>query len=337
MALDFDQADIARIANQGKRFHFGISYLDDALGAFMPYDFVVIGARTGRGKTALALHLALNAAAQQRRVVFYALEARRFEVEQRLLYGEIIRVGRELYPSMSGRLPRYRGWLMGELNRVDGEDFARMLTDEAKENLRKKTAFFDLRYLGFTQDPTKFAVGLVRDIEANASHDSADLVVLDHLHYFAVSHGTETEAVQVAIHKFNEIVVKHNVPMLVVSHLRKGSSSFGATASRLPSVDDFHGHSDIVKVATTVVTLAPQIEDATAEKFITLFQVLKAREAGEVTPYVARHSFITAKNAYSREYTLLSSVPDANGAMTLEVPKRIPSWARHHVDAREGA
>jgi len=65
----------------------GIPSLDDAGGVF-PSEVVVIGGRTGAGKTSLAISAALHAAKQQTHVLYVALSERMDEIAERALCAE---------------------------------------------------------------------------------------------------------------------------------------------------------------------------------------------------------------------------------------------------------
>lgn len=63
----------------------GFWRLDDYLGGLQPDSLYLIGARTGMGKTSLALDIALNVARQNQRVLFYSLEMTAERLANRLL------------------------------------------------------------------------------------------------------------------------------------------------------------------------------------------------------------------------------------------------------------
>ena len=68
------------------RVSSGYRQLDDLIGGgFGPGWLTVIGARTGRGKTAMSVNLAINAACRGERVLFYALEMSDIEILERTI------------------------------------------------------------------------------------------------------------------------------------------------------------------------------------------------------------------------------------------------------------
>ncbi|MCR4594210.1 MAG: replicative DNA helicase [Clostridiales bacterium] len=105
-ALQYDEnqpdADPAMVErkNQLKALSTGFSYLDKKLaGGLHKSDLVVIGARPGMGKTALALNMARNIAFAGKKVAFFSLEMANEQLAQRLLStesripSEILRTG----------------------------------------------------------------------------------------------------------------------------------------------------------------------------------------------------------------------------------------------------
>ena len=68
------------------RVSTGYQNLDNIIGGgFGPGWLTVIGARTGRGKTAMSVNLAINAAVRGERVLFYALEMSDIEILERAI------------------------------------------------------------------------------------------------------------------------------------------------------------------------------------------------------------------------------------------------------------
>lgn len=74
-----------KIANPGKTgIPTGFSGIDEAIGGFQKGHLVVIGARTGMGKTALSLRVTLNMALENRPVAFFSHEMPVSEVYERM-------------------------------------------------------------------------------------------------------------------------------------------------------------------------------------------------------------------------------------------------------------
>lgn len=299
---------------------FGVSFLDDALLGILPNDLMLVGARTGRGKTELATSLALHAAEKGRRVVFFALEADRWEIHRRLKYRKLLQLYHRHYANqaMTFRFPRYREWLMqGYQSEWDS------LEKEAERELGAVRDCVRVVYKGERYTADDF----VRDVEGLASE--TDLFVVDHLHYFDLLGHSETEGLKKAAHAVRNAALHHSKPVVLLAHLRKGDAKSGKS---LPELDDFHGHSDIVKVATLVLLLSPVPAEkvpASFKSYPTYFHIAKARSAAEVTPFVGVHGFDFKLNGYSDGYhlekTKFGADPEAVAAEDL------PGWAKRAI------
>lgn len=66
----------------------GIDALDDAMGGMYPQDLVILAARPGMGKTALALSIARNVAGRGQGVLVFSLEMSATALARRLIAGE---------------------------------------------------------------------------------------------------------------------------------------------------------------------------------------------------------------------------------------------------------
>lgn len=304
-----------------QRVGFGVSYLDDALLGILPNDLMLIGARTGRGKTELATTLAYHAASQERQVVFFALEADRWEIHRRMKYRRLLQLYHEHYAdkAKSFQFPRYREWLMqGHYPEWDS------LEREAERQMAAASRNLRIVYKGERYTAQDF----VRDVEAMSAE--ADLFIVDHLHYFDLLGSSESEGLKQAAHAVRNAALFHSKPVILLAHLRKGERNSGKS---LPELDDFHGHSDIVKVATLVLLLSPvpaeKVEANRLGAYPTYFHIAKARSAAEVTPYVGVHGFEFKANGYSERYhlerTAFGKDPEAVS------PSDIPTWAKRAI------
>jgi hypothetical protein len=298
---------------------FGVSYLDDALHGILPNDLVLVGARTGRGKTELATTIAQAASSKSREVAFYALEADRWEIHRRLKYRKLAQLYHVHYAGTSGArpFPRYRDWLVqGFCSEWDA------IEKVAEEELARDLSSLRLIYKDGPFTVEKFTG------EFETVSKEVDLVIIDHLHYFDFG-PNESEGLKKAIHAIRDASIHRGKPVILLAHLRKSDRMSGKT---LPDLDDFHGHSDIVKVATTVVLLAPA-KHTTIGAYPTYFHIAKARSAADTTPFVGVHGFDFKTNSYSEKYFIerASFVTDPEA---IDDPGQIPTWAKRSIGAR---
>lgn len=297
---------------------FGISYLDDALMQLLPNELMLVGAKTGKGKTELATTLAFQFSDMGKSVAFFALEADKWEIHRRLKYRKLAQMVMERFGSKV-TFPRFREWLL-----MGHQTEWHALEQEVDRELRVQASGLRIVYRGERYLPEMFAK------EMAALEHETDVFIVDHLHYFDTTARTETEGLKQAIHAIRNASIYHGKPVILLAHLRKSERTSKKT---LPDLEDFHGHSDIVKVATTVLLMSPVPEDKVQGeigKFPTYFHIAKCRTAAECTPYAAILGFDYRTNSYSAGYYLqkASFLEDPEPIKTF---RELPSWAKHAI------
>lgn len=297
---------------------FGISFLDDALIKLLPNELMLIGARTGRGKTELATTLAFQFSDMGKSVAFFALEADKWEIHRRLKYRRVNQLIRKHYGDKVKPM-RFREWLLNGYDK-DMDSIDRAADQELK------LGSFGLRvvYKGERYTPKNFVADLT------AMEADTDVFIVDHLHYFDLGNNNEMDGLKDAIHAIRNASIHHGKPVILLAHLRKSDRS---SKKLMPDLDDFHGHSDIVKVATTVLLMAPVPDDKADPSmgvFPTYFHLAKCRTAAEVTPYCAVMGFDQLANNYSDKYYLCKS-SFMDDPTVIEKASEIPKWAKRAV------
>jgi replicative DNA helicase len=316
---NFDSLESTTIENGKGLLSFGIPFLDDALRGISKTDVILLGAGSGAGKSEAAFHIAFHNASLGKKVLLFALEAEKKEVELRQLYkflskeyySDPYRVpGRINYPDF------YYGKCWEQLGRYK---------EKAREKFKSITNLF-IRYSeeGYTLE--KFAV----DVH---SYKDADLIVLDHLHYLELGDESENKAFKKAVQAIRKTVLDYNIPVILVSQLRKESSGNRYT-SAMPDISDFHGSSDIFKVATKGIMLASGenvIEENHLENIRpTLIKAVKNRLDGSVKVYVGAMNYDFRTNSYSNSYAagkLIWSLDEKTKQRVERFVQHEPYWA----------
>lgn len=304
-----------RISMATDTMTFGVKYLDDALGGIVKRDLILVGARTGAGKTQLATIAALTNCRAGKRVHYFALEAEDREIERRIKY-QI--VAREYYRRMHcSRRIRFLDWYQGRLEDVLGE-YSEIAETEMRETVAKNLHTY-YRIDSFTSED--FAIQLARIA------DETDLVILDHLHY--VDHAadeTENKGYKRIVKQIRDSALKLGKPVMVVAHVRKADRKF---TGLVPDVEDFHGSSDIGKMATKAITLAPDFDRegiTDPSLWSTFIHVAKCRQDNSVTRYVAKCNFNTRTDSYQESYTMGRLIDSGREYAALE-EQEMPAWA----------
>lgn len=291
---------------------FGISFLDKMLYGISPEDLVMIGAATGVGKSELVNWMAIHAASNGKKVVVFALEAYVGEWESRIKYrlymqclvethGPII-LARFTY--LDFKYGRMRSMLEPHKDRVN-----QLL--KALDNI---SVFYRGRDFGIREFERIFT----------AVNDKADLVIVDHLHYFDSTDENENRAMTAIMKKIKDLNQITKIPVVVVGHLRK---SFNAREKPLcPGEQEFHGTSNLIKISTIAITIAPgeQLEGST-HRYQTYFRIVKARSDGAATRYCGLGVFDTRLNTYENNFVIGKLTKNETEFEQL-TQQQIPAW-----------
>lgn len=293
-----------------RKLNWGVSYLDDATMGIFANDLVLLGAPPGVGKTDLALNIALTNILDGKHIHFIALEAHTFEIERRLKYKYFC----NLFftdpdrPRLSGPM-NYKSWVLG----VFSAELEKYMSETEKFCSEAYTDLFTLY-----KQKTFGVEELIEQV--NFVSDETDLVIVDHAHYFDWD-GDDNRALKEIVHTARDLTQETAKPIILVAHLRKRDK---AQKELCPGMDDFHGSSELVKVATKCVTIAPG--PATADgKFVTYFRVSKDRLDGGPTRFVGMTTFNPKKGKYDDDYKLAWA--NSENALPIDADY-YPEWAR---------
>lgn len=303
-----------RIADGQRKVPFNVSFLDDVCRGILPSDLVLVGARTGAGKTALATIIAQQAALQGRRVFFFALEAENREIERRLKYRLLVeRMEESGVPDYLLARMNYLDWRLGFVDDIAGkyESAIDELIGKSYASLRtfyRRAKVFDNRELGRRLDEIR---------------EQADLVVLDHLHYVDADDDNENRAVGKIVKTVRDSALSSRKPVVVVAHLRKRDRG---RVQLVPDEDDFHGTSNIGKIATRVVTIAPVLNARTeSSRFALTFMAVRKDRPNSEPRWVSVLTFDRRTFGYAEPYAL-GTVNYAGDEW--RPAERRPSWAK---------
>lgn len=293
---------------------FNVAFLDDVALGIYPTDLIVVSAASGAGKTTIAALLSQLATAQGRVVHFFALEAHRAEIEQRMLFREVVDVCREKI----GKHVRltFGEWLYGKACIPDAVE------EEARSRLAEQTLGLKTYYRerDFThEDITRLFLSI---------QNETDLIVLDHLHYVDSDDANENRALKATAKAIRDAALGMEKPVIVVAHLRKKDRS---NPRLIPEKDDVHGASDIVKVATKVIMLAPARDQQSSDPSVssTYVQVVKDRFQGE-NGFAAVLQYDLCTLRYRDPY-ILGRLNFAGDEFEPTPSNVMPSWAKRAI------
>lgn len=304
---------------KGRLLYFGNSFLDDSLLGIRPDDLVLVGAPSGVGKTQFCVNVAMANAAAGKRVHFFALEAGEFEIERRLKFQLI---ADKFYANPNrpaiGRPLRFDEWEVG--------DFSEVLSKyevEAEAECEKLLTNLHTFYKAEQFDVFK----LIEHV--TFIQDETDLIIVDHVHYFDWDESNDNRAIKEIAKAARDLCLRAEKPMILVAHLRKRDRQ---NTELCAGLDEFHGSSDLTKIATKVITIAPG-GPADDGGYVTYVRTPKNRHSSSSARYLAQMIFNEKKGGYETEY----KIGWANSNKFGEVePTRRPSWCGRSSARRSG-
>ena len=294
---------------------FGIPYLDCVTGGILNSDLIVLTARTGAGKTEMATLITQACLKIGKTVAFFALEAYRGEIESRLKFKLLADAFYSQIDSKRyDKIPNYHDWRRG----INSE-----LTDKFESEAdsmfedKFKNLFTCYRSSNFT--PQKF------EDELNHVWSFADIIILDHLHYFDFDSENENAAMKATVKRIRELSEAIKKPILLVAHLRKKDRF---AKSIIPDSEEIHGSSEIAKIATQVVSCAPAFDQPKLDKYIfpTYFRLCKNRDDSSRTRFVGLSGYNIRDNSYEENFKLGKLSLDESEFQ--EVTEEWPQWAK---------
>lgn len=324
-----------RIEQSKNILSYGVKFLDEATGGIPQQDVVVLGAPSGRGKTQLITLIARTNAEgvssgsvikAPKNVFVFALEAERHEIERRIKFGMLSTLykfdcktaGREIERG----LLNYRDWRLGALETELGPFEDRVLA-HAESRLKTLNTFYRTAGDFNIHDMEKSIVKVARN---------ADLIILDHLHYVDTEGQNENAEFKAIVKKLRDLALVFSVPIIVVAHLRKPQGGPRSTAL-MPQLADFHGSSDITKIATTGILMdsTPREmvtgENEKSNTWPTFMRVGKLRLDGTTLRYGAVTYFDNTSGRYRDQYAL-GHFEKNETEWKCSTPDRRPRWAK---------
>lgn len=297
------------------QLRFGIEFLDDALSGILQDDLVLLGAPSGVGKTQLCCNIALANLEDGKKVHYVALEASRFEIERRLKYPLVLE--RFFADPARPRLERkitFTDWLLGRHAEA-------LSVYEDEVDAFCETAFRDLNVL-YKSD--KFGVAELIEAVLSCSSET-DLIIIDHVHYFDFDDDNENRAIKQIAKTVRTLALEEQKPIILVAHLRKRDKQ---NEELVPGLDEFHGSSDLYKIATKVITFSPG--RITQEgMYETFFRAPKNRLDGGVTRYIGKEFFSPRKGDYESGKYQIGWAGRTRKEGFAEIDRSLlPSWAR---------
>lgn len=315
----FTKAYMGNISAQGARSviahkqvcKYGIDYLDDQLTAIHPNEIILIGARSGVGKTTMVEHIITSNLDNGKKVAFFRLEGDATEFYDRQQYQMVKNMMKSDGKSTAFKFAEFRLGMT--------EDRTLKYENMAIDHLGKYLS--NLHIYNNKIAMNNHALKHIIDYTADAG---IDLIVIDHIHYFDWEEGTkEFEEEKKAMKTLKKCAEINGVPIIIVSHTRKGQ---GNIQKIVPDEDDYHGSSDKNKIAITSIMIGAfySMYDEKNRIYATLIRILKSRNGastnlvglklfdGHMNEYIDGYKVFTANSLMGKEKQEISSARDLN-------------------------
>lgn len=304
-----------------KLLRFGNAFLDDSLLCIKPEDLILVGAPSGVGKTQFCVNLALTNVEDGRRVHFFALEAAECEIEMRLKYRVLME---QFYADPNrphiGKTFLFDEWEIGAYEDILApyEDWAEKYCIEAYKNLH---TFYKL---------DQFDVSKLIELVTMAADDT-DLIIVDHVHFFDWEDSNDNRAIKDIAKATRDLCRNFKIPIVLIAHLRKKDRG---NQELVAGLDEFHGSSDLPKIATKVITIASGGPSSVKEGcYTTYIRTPKNRHLSSSTSYLAQILFNEQKGTYEKEYRLGWANAQKFGEIE---PHKTPKWLNRSRVPRGG-
>lgn len=305
----------------GNEIKFGINFLDKLFLGIMKNDLILVGAKTGSGKTSIVTSIASNAIKQGKTVYQFALEAHPYEITTRLRYNL---VSQKFYEGMrSGKKIifeklNYPEWIRGKWKNQLFD-----IEQEVKKEMKDKYGKYFVQYKkqDFTSDKLISEMNLLKG--------KADLIVIDHFHFLDFSEN-ENKSMTDAAKKIQDTAFQIGIPVILVAHIRKTDKKLSAL---VPDIEDFHGTSNLAKICTKAIMLAPAYEHQKSTTLMpTYVRAAKFREDMSRCVYVGLIDFDITQQSYGEDFAVGKLSGDGKTFKQIDNNNDRPYWIQENKE-----
>ncbi len=221
--------------------NFGMSYLDNTLHGILKSDLILIGARTGAGKSTIANQIAYHNAQNGIKVSLFSLE----NYENEFVLMELFRECQRLYYSPALDFREFKARLKTFPNEIFERAF--VIIKKNLENIKI-----------VSRKPDGFNIEDMKKYFIDHARDGSQMFVIDHIDYFDMHNPrlNENQNITEIMREIRKLQDVYQVPVILISHLKKGLRD-----TVIPTLEDFMGTSNKVKEATTVILFAPDDDE----------------------------------------------------------------------------
>lgn len=221
---------------------FGVKYLDDKLRGILLGDLILIGARSGAGKSTIANYIAAINRDKGHKVSLFSLENFEGDCFIEKAYYKYMQETQDYSLNL-------RDFASGSVQ------FDMLAFQKAEEYAKKCFEGINIINRRANYNIEDLKNDIIREAEVNESK----LIILDHLDYVS-KYGNESDNLHTneLMRTIRDVQDAFKVAVIAISHLRKSLTLKEAPV--IPSMEEFIGSSNKYKEATAVIMLAPDDE-----------------------------------------------------------------------------
>lgn len=233
----------------------GYDSLDKIMGGYRKGRVVVLSGFTSVGKTTFSQNLVLKMAARKLPCMYISMEMPPVDICKKFL---------QLQASITG----------SSLESLEEKTPLMATVDKGLEEFKDLPIYLFNRQGGLDLQVVMDTCRVAKETY------NCELLVIDHLHYFAVSTGNRTAEVSAIIRQVKEIAMELDLPVLLLAHLnRTGKTAIKKGMVYIPTLTDLKESGSIEQDADQVVFVARDSESTDEdEKRKTVIKVAKNRD-----------------------------------------------------------
>ena len=269
---------------------YGVPYLDRELLGIAKSDLVVIGARSGAGKSSLAR--IIYTANDIHKTALFSLENYKGDLQATMVRRE--------YNNMVGSYWTAEQWLTGSVYDID-EKALNLVEKHVNEQLKGAYIFGRVPP---NDDPNKqhWTVDTLTEKIFWCASRGIELIIIDHLDYLDRDDPNESDNAHITeLMKSIRTAQELGSAVVAFSHLRKPMGNVENLV--VPNENEFIGSSNKIKQATRVIMFAPANEGDAEHGYGTWCCIRKNRVGG-IKNQAAKLFFMPATETYKDAYEI---------------------------------
>lgn len=289
--FESEQFDIKKYWSDNKIIgKFGIPYLDHEFLGIAKSDLVVIGGRSGVGKSSMAKIIYENN--DKSKTALFSLENYDGDYQAGLIRKEYIKItGQKIYS---------REWNTGSVKNIDARAL-NLAVQSVNERIKGSYIFGRVppNPYGDSEKQNWTVKTLTEKITWCATH-GIELIIIDHLDYLDRDNPNESDNAHITeLMKGIRAAQEEGAAVVAFSHLRKPMGKVDDLI--VPNENEFIGSSNKVKQATQVVLFAPS-EEGSPETGLETWCCIRKNRSGGVKNQAAKMFYLPLTETYDDRY-----------------------------------